>query len=568
MYRVLTDDATARRAFRWFMLLALVVLAAGLGLRGPWPPDEPRFALVARQMVESGQWLFPHRGLELYADKPPMLMWLEAAAFELVRNWRLAFLLPSLAAGLGTLALVVDLGRRLWHPRAGLAAGIVLLCAIQFTSQVNHAQIDPLEMFWITLGNWGLLRHFLRGPDWGAFWLGCFAAGLGVITKGVGILVLFMIVPYLWARWRGWSGVAAMPGSAWRWALGAVAFFLAIALWLVPMLSVAYAQGAPEYLAYVKDILFHQTAERYAHSWAHAEPVWFFLPLMLTQWFPLSLFALASAPSWRQALRARDARLWLPLLWWLLVLVFFSVPLGKRPVYILPVLPMVALIVGPYAQMLWQRRWLQRLCYGLTMAGGAIYMLGGAYAWLAHPKAARRLAAGYELARQGQALWWIVIAVGAVLLVCALALRPRRGIAGLLLGMLVAHGVWVLGTYPLLDANQSARTIMQRSRALIGPDGQLALVAWREELMFQAKQMQLPVTEFGFTRGADAQLSAAIRWQAQAPGRRWILIEDDHLAPCVDMHKAHRIGIANRTVWWLFDRQALNTTCLDGVKRG
>ena len=39
-----------------FWLVALLVLGAGLGLRDPWPADEPRFALVARQMVESGQW--------------------------------------------------------------------------------------------------------------------------------------------------------------------------------------------------------------------------------------------------------------------------------------------------------------------------------------------------------------------------------------------------------------------------------------------------------------------------------------------------------------------------------
>ena len=57
----------------WLLLIALVVLGAGLGLRDPWPADEPRFALIAREMVESGQWLFPMRGGELYPDKPPLL---------------------------------------------------------------------------------------------------------------------------------------------------------------------------------------------------------------------------------------------------------------------------------------------------------------------------------------------------------------------------------------------------------------------------------------------------------------------------------------------------------------
>ena len=97
-----------------FWIVAVLVLGAGLGLRDPWPADEPRFALVARQMVESGQWLFPMRGDELYPDKPPLFMWIQAACLALTGNLRIAFLLPSLLAALGTLWLVRDLGRRLW----------------------------------------------------------------------------------------------------------------------------------------------------------------------------------------------------------------------------------------------------------------------------------------------------------------------------------------------------------------------------------------------------------------------------------------------------------------------
>ena len=96
-----------------FWIAALLIVGAGIGLRDPWPADEPRFALVAKQMVESGNWLFPHRGSELYSDKPPLFMWTQAAAYTLTGNWRVAFLLPSLLAALGTLWCVVDLGRRL-----------------------------------------------------------------------------------------------------------------------------------------------------------------------------------------------------------------------------------------------------------------------------------------------------------------------------------------------------------------------------------------------------------------------------------------------------------------------
>ena len=101
---------------RWRLLTCLALLlalAAGIGLRAPTPPDEPRFVLAARAMVETGQWLLPHRGSELYAEKPPVFMWIQAATYQVIGNWNLAFLLPSLLAGLATLWLSLDLARRL-----------------------------------------------------------------------------------------------------------------------------------------------------------------------------------------------------------------------------------------------------------------------------------------------------------------------------------------------------------------------------------------------------------------------------------------------------------------------
>src|SRR5690606_5031437 len=131
-----------RRELLLFLGFAFLLLAVGIGLRDPWPSDEPRFVLVAKQMVESGDWLFPHRGIELYSDKPPMLFWLQAVAYELVGSWRIAFLLPSLAAGMLTLFLTWDLGRRFWNHRAGLLAAGAVLFAFQFLYQVKRAQID------------------------------------------------------------------------------------------------------------------------------------------------------------------------------------------------------------------------------------------------------------------------------------------------------------------------------------------------------------------------------------------------------------------------------------------
>lgn len=45
---------TARGDIAVLLLLAGLMFVSGLGLRDPWPADEPRFALVAKEMVETG----------------------------------------------------------------------------------------------------------------------------------------------------------------------------------------------------------------------------------------------------------------------------------------------------------------------------------------------------------------------------------------------------------------------------------------------------------------------------------------------------------------------------------
>lgn len=554
------DSAQERRWFWWFMLAALVILGAGIGLRDPWPSDEPRFTLVAKQMVESGEWLFPHRGSELYSDKPPMLMWLEAIFYKLTGNWRVAFLLPSLLAGLGTLALTYDLGRRFWNPRVGLFAAALLLATFQFVYQVKRAQIDPLVMFLITLGNWGLLLHLLRGPNWRAYWLGCFAAGLGVITKGVGVIALLMLLPYLLARRRQWPGVVVTNASGWRWAGGALAFFGAIALWLVPMAVVATLRGTPEYLAYMNDILFHQTAKRYGGSvGGHAQPFWYFVPVLLFHFFPMSLAYASAARDWYRGLRQADARLLLLLSWCALVFVFFSLAGGKREVYLMPMLPLLAVALAPTVQRIVAAPWLRALALACAVLAGFALVAAGAWALQGKWTSMNSMAAERELADGGRWLWTMMLCMGALFLVSAAVGRLRHGVQALLFGMASFWLLWGVWASVLLNDTNSAAGVMRRAGQIAGPTAQIGMVAWKEQNLLMAdRSMQ----DFGFRTPTSVQFAAAARWQAQQPGERWIFGLREAVSDCVDKNKVTIVGYANRRQWWMFRADAVVANCV------
>lgn len=537
---------TRSRRDAWlFWLVALLVLGAGLGLRDPWPADEPRFALAARHMVESGQWLFPMRGDELYSDKPPLFMWLQAIAYQATGHWRIAFLLPSLLAALGTLWCVVDLGTRLWTRRVGLYAGWALLFALQFTWQAKKAQIDPLVTFWITLANYGLLRHVLKGPDWRMWALGWAAAGLGTITKGVGVIALLMLLPAGLASVRGWTvRVHVRDGRFW---LGPLAFLLACGVWLVPML-VAALDGGPAYRAYADDLLFRQTATRFANAWHHAQPPWYFLEVMATMWLPAMLALPWAVPAWRRRLRRRDPRVLLPLAWWGLVLLFFTLSTGKRDMYVLPALPMACLALAPLLPGIVRRRGARWLAFGFALLLSGAFLGGGLAMWFGEPGFEQRLVAERGLDDGGAGLAAFLLALGTWGLAVLAWARPRRAIAGMLATL---AGTWVLFGLvgaPLLNPSSSGSGLMDDVGRAIGPAAELGLVAWREQHLLMADRR---AATFGFKVPFEAQMQRGLAWQGAAPSTRWLLVQDDAMAGCIDRTRALRMDNANRRGWWL-----------------
>jgi 4-amino-4-deoxy-L-arabinose transferase-like glycosyltransferase len=549
-------SSSARRDAWWLFGIALLVIGAGLGLRDPWPADEPRFALVARQMIESGQWLFPMRGDELYPDKPPLFMWMQAATYVLVGHWRIAFLLPSLLCALGTLWLVQDLGRRLWNRRVGLYAAYLVLFALQFTLQAKRAQIDPAITFLVTLSIYGLLRHLLRGPDWPMFFTGFAAAGLGVITKGVGVIALLVFVPAGFARARRWSGVSGVgTGAA---LLGLVVFLAVIAAWLVPMLLAVSGSDDPALRAYADNILLRQTAQRYGNSWHHHQPPWYFVEVIATMWLPAALALPWALPAWWRRLRRGDARYLLLLGGVAMVLLFFSIPSGKRDVYILPALPMFCLALAPLLPGILRRSGPRTLLLGFVLLLATLGLAGGLLTLLGEPGFETRLEADRGLDPDSDGVWWMLLAIGLCATLAAAWGRRRHAIAATLASLVSIWVLFGLVGYPLLNESSSARGLMRAVGERIGPEAELALVDWKEQNLLQADR---PAWTFGFRRSPQEQLHDAIRWQAEAPDRRWVLALDRALETCVIRARAVPVGRANRREWWLFRADAVQPDC-------
>jgi 4-amino-4-deoxy-L-arabinose transferase-like glycosyltransferase len=528
----------------WILLAVLLLIASGYGLRDPWPADEPRFASLARDMVASGNWLFPRVGGDLYQDKPPVYFWLLAMAYAAIGSVRWSFLLPSVLAATGTLLLVYSLATRLHGRRSGLAAAILLACCAQFVQTMRGAQIDPTLLFFSTLSLWAFCRHLLLGPDWRAYFLGGLAAGIGVITKGVGFLPL-LLVPIFLAMARGRWSLAPIPVARWRWWLAPAGFLLGVGAWLVPMLVGVELSGAPDLVAYRTEILFQQTVQRYAASWHHVKPWWYFLvEVVPALWLPASALLFWLVPRWRRDFQARRGEVWLPLFWVIAVVVFFSASPGKRGVYILPALPALVLAASAHLDALLARRGVARA----SLALAALLVLPGL------------------VAAAGEVAGWSVVTdrLASIDLASTAPLR-LFGFGALLLWVLAARFApvlawpavlawlatcWGIGVAPQLNAERSAAAFVAGMLAKVPADRELGLVAYKEQFLLG---LDRPTFNFGHSRWREGSQEAydASSWLAAEPGKRVLLVPDSRLEPCFTGTPRTAAGVTSRETWWL-----------------
>lgn len=547
-------SADYRRQLFLLLFVAAVILAAGMGLRDPWPADEPRFALIARDMLANGNWLFPRVGDVLYPDKPPVFFWLVAAFYSLTGSLNVAFLLPGFLAGTGCLLLVTDLARRLWDERTAIWCGATLLATLQFPLQMKSGQIDGLLCFWTTLALYGLARHLLLGPHWGWYAAGGVAAGIGIITKGVGFLPYLVFVPYAYAAARGWA--VARPGwRDWRWSVAPAATLLVVGCWLVPMLAIAGSSSDPALIAYRDNILFHQTVTRYANSWGHIKPAWYlFTNAMPWLWLPVSLFLPWLLPAWWRDLKSRRPATLLLGAWILLVLLFFSMSDGKRSVYIFPAAPALALIAGFHARRLIERAGVQRML--VAIPGGVLLLLLSAAGYaLGHPQEAGRW--GLDNAALLNASLSLMVA-GLLMLATVLICRRDRALTGFAVSMSIFWLSLGLLVAPSLDDVRSGGGLIRQAELQLAPGDDMAFVGWPEQFLLQ---WHAPVTHFGYRRNdQQGETEDGIRWLSASPARQ-LLLPESWLSPCFDTARVSSVGIAHRRRWVLADQGAILPAC-------
>lgn len=316
-------------------------------------PEEARYAEIPRQMLLEGRVLTPVLHHEDYWQKPPLLYWLVMLSYELfgVHDWT-ARLVPCFAS-IFCVAITTLWGWRTLGFWSGLWSGMILTLSVRFLYLAGMLSMDSLLCTFVLAGlacGHLALTEAQNRKRW--IVLSALACALGILAKGPVALVL-IAAPL--------SALAFFDRRCRFLTIFESCVYLGIVVLVAGPWFAVMAANAPEAAG---GFFWLHHLVRYFAPIDHEKPAWFYLPSLLLGMMPWTLLLI---PMSRylcrhslQAGRRRPAALGAFLLAFGWCVLFFSLSGCKRQGYILPALPLLALIVGAFVThgLPW-RRWMQ-----------------------------------------------------------------------------------------------------------------------------------------------------------------------------------------------------------------
>ncbi|MGC2449017.1 MAG: glycosyltransferase family 39 protein [Candidatus Sulfotelmatobacter sp.] len=318
----------------------------GIGQFGLIGADEPRYAQVAREMLERHDWVTPVLGGHAWLEKPPLYYWQAMLAYSVFGASDAAARIPS-AFDATLLVVAVYFFFRKFRRGVEVDAALITASCAGIIGYARAASMDTAltSAFGIGLLAWWAWRESGRRIYLAAFYI-CVA--LGMLAKGpiAPFLAVLVIVVFAGAikEWHLVLKTLWLPG---------ILLFCVVALpWYIAV-QLANPQFFREF------ILEHNLARFSTNIYHHPEPFWYYVPVTVLALVPWVVFVCAaiteSVQAWwneRKAARPEpDLQLQFRIFtccWLLVPVLFFSISQSKLPGYILPAIPAGAILLADY----------------------------------------------------------------------------------------------------------------------------------------------------------------------------------------------------------------------------
>jgi len=311
--------------------IAYLLFFNNLGGIALWDPDEPRQAIMAREMMERGDYIHPYLNGRPYLEKPPFYPWMIALTAKIKgRLDESASRIPAAISALLLMLITYSIGTMLVDRSCGLLSAIVLATNYQFLSNARESVMDMTFAFFIGLTvylNYLAIRKDRRI----LFILSFMPSAFGILTKGPAGLALPCLTTFFYLIFQKRLKRFIIPmvvGCIVSAGIASIWFFLA----------------GEEYF---REFIFRQNITRYTNAFDHIESSLYYFHKLFFNFLPWSLllpFAL---------FYAFKKRMWLLLIWFVTTFMFYELSKSKRAIYLLSLYPACALLCGLYIRDKW-----------------------------------------------------------------------------------------------------------------------------------------------------------------------------------------------------------------------
>jgi 4-amino-4-deoxy-L-arabinose transferase-like glycosyltransferase len=392
------------------LIFALLVFPyfLNLGVSALWDSNEAFYAETPREMLERRDFIFPTFNHEPRVHKPPLTYWLIALSYRLfgisefsaripsalavclLLGFLIYFLLRNNAQVIAATASSLEVAQRpaerwarlpaddhAWA--AAILAASFLATTPRFFISARRLAIDCLLTVFVTISlllvYWALHAEQSETIPAGRWrpsferWMaaGLFA-GLAFLTKGPIALVLLAITTVLFC----WQQKKLPRSGLWF-------FFAAFLLISVPYYLVLWKRSS---LAVLYNFFFTENIGRYTVvTFSPWRGPLYYLRVLLADAFPWSWFLPVAFYLRKFWAPSRNALVHFCWIWFLVVVLFFSLSHTKEEYYILPAYPALAILIAHFFVGLKVEKaaskvlWATALCIGLGLVIAGLFFL-------------------------------------------------------------------------------------------------------------------------------------------------------------------------------------------------
>ena len=355
-------DGAHLKALRYYSLIVALIAAAVLLGCVVSPPSlmddmDSVQAQIARNMLQSGDWVTPRLDGIAYLEKSPLKYWMIATSFAIfgVRDW--AARIPIALSAVLLCWVTARFGAWAFGRRAGMYAGIALATCVGLFLFTRVLIPDVVLTLAVTVALWGLLRATDEAEEHPARWAMTMwaAIGTGLLLKGLiaavfplaaGILYLGLtrqlLVRKTWARLLPGRGILLLLLIAAPWHILAT-------LQNPPYLDFTMHSERGSYhgffwFYFINEQILRFLNLRYPRDY-NTVPRWLFWAFHLLWLFPWTAYLPAVFRlDYRKPDRASRTRL-MALCWCSFILTFFTLSTTQE-YYSMPCYPALALLLG------------------------------------------------------------------------------------------------------------------------------------------------------------------------------------------------------------------------------